>query len=564
MVSISRPTHLLCPQPWGSSLLSGKLVAAPSWRRVTKSARDRSAPPRSAPRRSAPIRSASVEVDATQVRLDEQRAAEVGAPEIRSSQVRTDEVGPGGRERGVVRRTRGLGDRAQHGRDARPQVVDLVLGGRRAAASRSASDEQAGGVGAAVDGLGEVPGDLVDLLDLVEGLDPVRSASRPAPPRSSRRRRSRASPPRAGGRGCGSGGRRQVPAWLSRRLVEGEVGRSRERKQYAAQPHAARAVGRQLHVGRLRSRRDRPGTGGSRSQRIKSATSGDRQAAAMTSTPTARRLAQAVGVLLLTDLAGGLLAVAADVNTWADAWGGKALLAAPLPMIAVQVLLTWLAVRRQGRSRGRRRGTARHGVPGQRGRPGSSTAASATTRCRRPRGVPGAAADRHGDGRSAGPAPRDARPRVSGAGSEGRGADDQPHPPRSADHAAGPVVRRGRTARPVRDVRHPPRLPPRPRGVRGGRAGQPVGDAATWRSLGERWRTFATVLHHHHSVEDEHLWPKLLQKTATAGDTEGEALLHAMEAEHDGIDPALTAARKASGRWPSIPATTTATPSTST
>jgi hypothetical protein len=48
--------------------------------------------------------------------------------------------------------------------------------------------------------------------------------------------------------------------------------------------------------------------------------------------------------LALTDLAGGLLAVAADVNTWADAWGSRALLAAPLPMIAVQVLLTWLAV----------------------------------------------------------------------------------------------------------------------------------------------------------------------------------------------------------------------------
>ena len=69
----------------------------------------------------------------------------------------------------------------------------------------------------------------------------------------------------------------------------------------------------------------------------------------MTSTPTARRLALAVGVLLLTDLAGGLLAVASDVNTWDEAWGGKALLAAPLPMVAVQVLLTWLAVRRQGR-----------------------------------------------------------------------------------------------------------------------------------------------------------------------------------------------------------------------
>jgi hypothetical protein len=69
----------------------------------------------------------------------------------------------------------------------------------------------------------------------------------------------------------------------------------------------------------------------------------------MTPTPISRRLVQAVGVLLVTDVAGGLLAVAADVNTWSEAWGGKALLAAPLPMIAVQVLLTWVAVRRQGR-----------------------------------------------------------------------------------------------------------------------------------------------------------------------------------------------------------------------
>ena len=43
----------------------------------------------------------------------------------------------------------------------------------------------------------------------------------------------------------------------------------------------------------------------------------------MTSTPTSRRLVQAVGVLLLTDLAGGLLAVAADVNTWSEAWGAR-------------------------------------------------------------------------------------------------------------------------------------------------------------------------------------------------------------------------------------------------
>ena len=64
---------------------------------------------------------------------------------------------------------------------------------------------------------------------------------------------------------------------------------------------------------------------------------------------TTRTLAGAVGVLLGTDLVGGLLAVGSDVNTWGGAWGSKALLAAPLPMIAVQVLLTWATVRGRGR-----------------------------------------------------------------------------------------------------------------------------------------------------------------------------------------------------------------------
>jgi hypothetical protein len=64
---------------------------------------------------------------------------------------------------------------------------------------------------------------------------------------------------------------------------------------------------------------------------------------------TTTALAGAVGLLLATDLVGGLLAVASDVNTWGEAWGSKALLAAPLPMIAVQVALTWLAVRRRSR-----------------------------------------------------------------------------------------------------------------------------------------------------------------------------------------------------------------------
>ena len=64
---------------------------------------------------------------------------------------------------------------------------------------------------------------------------------------------------------------------------------------------------------------------------------------------SARRLVLAMGVLLVVDLVGGLLAVDADVNTWGEAWSGAALLAAPWPMILVQLLLTWLATRGDGR-----------------------------------------------------------------------------------------------------------------------------------------------------------------------------------------------------------------------
>jgi 4-amino-4-deoxy-L-arabinose transferase-like glycosyltransferase len=64
---------------------------------------------------------------------------------------------------------------------------------------------------------------------------------------------------------------------------------------------------------------------------------------------TSHRLAAAVAALVVVDLTGGLLAVAAGVNTWSQAWGGDALLAAPAPMIAVQLLLTWVAATRRGR-----------------------------------------------------------------------------------------------------------------------------------------------------------------------------------------------------------------------
>ena len=60
-------------------------------------------------------------------------------------------------------------------------------------------------------------------------------------------------------------------------------------------------------------------------------------------------LVPAMVALLATDLVGGLVAVSAGVNTWGEAWGSTALLAAPLPMIGAQIVLTALAVRMTGK-----------------------------------------------------------------------------------------------------------------------------------------------------------------------------------------------------------------------
>jgi hypothetical protein len=60
-------------------------------------------------------------------------------------------------------------------------------------------------------------------------------------------------------------------------------------------------------------------------------------------------LVLSLGALVAADVVGGLVAVSSGVNTWGEAWGSKALLAAPLPMIGAQVVLTGLAVRMRGR-----------------------------------------------------------------------------------------------------------------------------------------------------------------------------------------------------------------------
>ena len=68
----------------------------------------------------------------------------------------------------------------------------------------------------------------------------------------------------------------------------------------------------------------------------------------------------------------------------------------------------------------------------------------------------------------------------------------------------------------------------------------PVDAADVWRALAVRWEQFSRILHHHHTTEDDVLWPQLLDVVDAAGDTAGRATLEAMEAEHALIDPLLT------------------------
>jgi len=67
----------------------------------------------------------------------------------------------------------------------------------------------------------------------------------------------------------------------------------------------------------------------------------------------------------------------------------------------------------------------------------------------------------------------------------------------------------------------------------------PLGEVAVWNALARRWDRFAEVLHHHHQVEDDYIWPVLERHAADDGETSATQMLHAMEAEHGQIDPAL-------------------------
>ena len=69
----------------------------------------------------------------------------------------------------------------------------------------------------------------------------------------------------------------------------------------------------------------------------------------------------------------------------------------------------------------------------------------------------------------------------------------------------------------------------------------PLGDTATWTAVQQRWQLFADILHHHHAGEDAYYWPALSAAVQARGTVDDQRLVAAMEDEHAGIDPALTA-----------------------
>ena len=67
----------------------------------------------------------------------------------------------------------------------------------------------------------------------------------------------------------------------------------------------------------------------------------------------------------------------------------------------------------------------------------------------------------------------------------------------------------------------------------------PVEDHDTWRALARRWERFAGILHHHHTVEDDHIWPLVRRRVEERSEPGGLEVLQAMEDEHELVDPAL-------------------------
>src|SRR4029077_11208800 len=63
-----------------------------------------------------------------------------------------------------------------------------------------------------------------------------------------------------------------------------------------------------------------------------------------------------------------------------------------------------------------------------------------------------------------------------------------------------------------------------------------------------------TSLHHHHSAEDEYLWPKLLERARPHAE-----LVRRMEAQHEELAGCVEQARQLTGHWQAAPVPQTGT-----
>ena len=70
------------------------------------------------------------------------------------------------------------------------------------------------------------------------------------------------------------------------------------------------------------------------------------------------------------------------------------------------------------------------------------------------------------------------------------------------------------------------------------------GDTARAEAIGDHLHNLATALHHHHTGEDELLWPLLLERAGMHAD-----LIHRMEAQHDRLHEPLARIEQLNPRW---------------
>ena len=83
----------------------------------------------------------------------------------------------------------------------------------------------------------------------------------------------------------------------------------------------------------------------------------------------------------------------------------------------------------------------------------------------------------------------------------------------------------------------------------------PDGDTKRAALIADHYRDYRLGLHHHHSAEDELLWPLLLARV----DLEAEIVLR-MEAQHEAIAASLGEASGAIDAWEAAPSAATAAP----